>query len=347
MFTKFIMKFTIKILFIYCFSMFANNIFSQDIHFSQFINSPLTLNPAKTGDYLGNWRFMNNYRRQWGSFTTPSSPFRTISVGIDKPFDVKKNSIGLGLIVINDQSSDAQLTVNKFYGSIAYHKKIKKSFLRIGVQGGYVIKNYSKGKLTFPNQFDNTSGLFNSGITSGENSLSEDISYPDVNAGLVWNLQKPRFQPEIGISLFHINQPSESYTGKGNNLPMRQVIHGSGKYLLSKKIFVQPSFLIMNHAQASDVLFGTHAGYIIPNEGSKIKYIYTGVYFRDGFKSNYDSFIGLIGINLYNFDIGFSYDFNVSELKSVTNYKGGFEISIIYISPKLKLNQISIPCDRY
>lgn len=341
------MNFTIKILLIFCFSLFAINLFSQDIHFSQFLNSPLTLNPAKTGDYQGNWRFMNNYRRQWGSITTPSSPFRTISVGIDKPFDVKKSSIGLGLILINDESSDAQLTVNKIYGSIAYHKKIKKSFLRIGIQGGYVVKSYSADKLTFPNQFDNTSGHFNSGFASGENSLSEGISYPDVNAGLIWNMQRPRFQPEIGISLFHINQPSESFAGKTNKLPMRQVIHGSGKYLLSKKIFVQPSFLMMNHAKASDALLGTHAGYIIPNEASKIKYIYTGIYFRDGLKRNSDSFIGLIGINLYNFDLGFSYDFNVSELKTVTNYKGGFEISIIYISPKLKLNQISIPCDRY
>ncbi|OFX57920.1 MAG: hypothetical protein A2046_07330, partial [Bacteroidetes bacterium GWA2_30_7] len=245
------MNYTHKIILFSLFSIFTRSISAQDIHFSQFLNSPLTLNPAKTGDYQGNWRFMNNYRRQWGSFTKPSSPFRTISVGIDKPFDVKKSSIGLGLIVINDQSSDAQLTVNKFYGSIAYHKKIKKNYLRIGLQGGYVIKNYSSSKLTFPNQFDNTKGNFNSGIASGENSLSEGISYPDINAGAIWNLQKPRFMPEIGISMFHINQPSESFAGKTNKLPMRQVIHGSGKYLLSKRIFIQPSFLIMNHAKAS------------------------------------------------------------------------------------------------
>jgi hypothetical protein len=37
----------------------------QDIHFSQYYASPLSLNPANTGNYDGDWRLMNSYRQQW------------------------------------------------------------------------------------------------------------------------------------------------------------------------------------------------------------------------------------------------------------------------------------------
>ena len=45
--------------------------FGQDIHFSQFYSSPLTLNPAYTGNYEGNWRVMSNYRTQWSAIAEP------------------------------------------------------------------------------------------------------------------------------------------------------------------------------------------------------------------------------------------------------------------------------------
>lgn len=341
------MKIKIIIFFCIAFAISFYRLNAQDIHFSQFLASPLTLNPAKTGDYDGNWRFMNNFRRQWGSFVSPPIPYTTISVGIDKPFEIKRDILALGLIVINDESSDSKFTSNKIFGSIAYHKKNNKSYLRFGLQGGYVIKNYLQNQLTFPNQFDNTTGYFNSAIGNNETNLGEQSSYMDLNGGVEWTRLGNKFQPEIGISFFHFISPDESFSGQPNKLPVRQVIYGKGKYLLSKKIFVQPSFLLMNQANASDALIGSHFGYNITTESPLLKTIFTGIYFRDGVKRNPDSFIMLIGANIKNFEIGFSYDINVSELKSATNYRGGFEISIIYIAPKLRLNQISIPCDRF
>nr|MBP6456087.1 type IX secretion system membrane protein PorP/SprF [Chitinophagaceae bacterium] len=43
---------------------------SQGLHFSQFYNAPILLNPANTGIIAnGNWRAGGNYRTQW--FTIP------------------------------------------------------------------------------------------------------------------------------------------------------------------------------------------------------------------------------------------------------------------------------------
>jgi len=38
---------------------------AQDPNFSQFFVSPLTLNPALTGKFDGNFRIAGNYRDQW------------------------------------------------------------------------------------------------------------------------------------------------------------------------------------------------------------------------------------------------------------------------------------------
>src|SRR5881392_4144784 len=51
---------------------------AQDLHFSQFFNSPLTTNPANTG-FLpdGDYRLGINYRNQWS--TIMSVPYKTMS----------------------------------------------------------------------------------------------------------------------------------------------------------------------------------------------------------------------------------------------------------------------------
>ena len=55
---------------------------AQDLHFSQFFNSPLTTNPANTGFIPdANYRVGINYRSQWTSvpapYTTSGSPVRS------------------------------------------------------------------------------------------------------------------------------------------------------------------------------------------------------------------------------------------------------------------------------
>jgi hypothetical protein len=51
---------------------------AQDLHFSQFFNSPLTTNPANTGFIPdGDYRLGVNFRNQWASVMP--LPYRTVS----------------------------------------------------------------------------------------------------------------------------------------------------------------------------------------------------------------------------------------------------------------------------
>jgi hypothetical protein len=72
------MKIRIYILFGAWNLLFVISMNGQDLHFSQFMNSPLTTNPANTGFIPGgDYRVGINYRNQWSSVML--IPYKTMS----------------------------------------------------------------------------------------------------------------------------------------------------------------------------------------------------------------------------------------------------------------------------
>jgi type IX secretion system PorP/SprF family membrane protein len=323
--------------------------FGQDIHFSQYYASPLSVSPANTGNYSGDLRVMANYRRQWGSFSDQAStPFTTMSLGVDKVFFLQNNDrVSGGLYIVNDKSSPNKLVVNKFFASGAYHKKFGKHNLGAGLQVGFVNKSLNTKDFTYPEDWDIDNGNFNSDYSNSETASSDGISYLDFNVGATWSSKFGNFEPFATISAFHINSPKESYLDKDNKLPIRKAMHFGGKYTLKNRIFITPSIFTMSHAKASNLLIGSNVGLIVSEKIAPIRNVFGGVYFRDGISRNPDALIVVVGGTFYNFEVGLSYDLNVSELHKATNYKGGLELSLIYIIPSTKLTKITIPCERY
>src|SRR4249919_1609661 len=94
---------------------------AQDIHFSQYFSAPLTINPALTGGFAGDYRAGVNYRTQWGSVTVP---YRTFDLYGDLNIGrriISRNFWAVGLNVISDRAGDGDLSVTKIMGSGAYH----------------------------------------------------------------------------------------------------------------------------------------------------------------------------------------------------------------------------------
>src|SRR6476619_1518574 len=112
---------------------------AQDLHFSQFFNSPLTTNPANTGFIPdGDYRLGINYRDQWS--TIMSVPYTTMSDFGD--VKLMKNRfengwIGLGGVILRDVAGSGNLTSTKLYGSVAYHQLLGySSLLSLGFNVG-------------------------------------------------------------------------------------------------------------------------------------------------------------------------------------------------------------------
>lgn len=322
------------------------NLNAQDIHFSQFWASPLSLNPAETGRFDASWRFSNNYRTQWNALGTP---FRTISVGFDKPFEVGQSSkIGAGIFAVNDRSGGSKLTVTKILASVSYIVKIdRKHEISVGIQPGYVMKDFTQKGLSFPTQFNPETGLFDPDYNiSAIPDNNEKLGYFDMNAGVFYAYNAGKVQPYGGVSLFHLTMPKESFSNNANSkLSIRTAISGGVHWFLTKNWELNPSLFVMYNKKANNWLVSCVANYHLPNK-VVFKKLSAGVLARYSL-GNVDSFILTAGVNIWDFDLGISYDINISHLIKATSARGAFEVSLIYKFYRIKTNEITIPCDRY
>src|SRR4051812_49084197 len=92
-------------LFVFTASIFVyNSSKSQDLHFSQWFNSPLTTNPANTGFIPdADYRIGANYRSQYVNVL--AAPYKTISIFADAQLlrDRFENAwLGVGGVILRD-----------------------------------------------------------------------------------------------------------------------------------------------------------------------------------------------------------------------------------------------------
>ena len=84
---------------------------AQDLHFSQWFNSPLTTNPANTGFIPdADYRLGANYRNQWSSIM--SVPYKTMSVWGDA--QVFRNRIESGWVGVGGAILHRLANLTKF-----------------------------------------------------------------------------------------------------------------------------------------------------------------------------------------------------------------------------------------
>lgn len=304
---------------------------AQDIHFSQFYASPLTLNPALTGKVNGNWRVAGIFRSQWGGIPNGSgATYGTPSASFDMPIFVgknKKDAVGVGGVFINDNSNGRQYKLTRGMLSVSYIKSLGKDGkhqLSLGVQGG--IQQNKGGFFRFADQFSNAE--FQNGSTSIDASLNDQSKIvPDFNTGLFYN---GAFTSKLtffaGFSMFHLFEPKEEFgSGAASELPRRYVVHTGAEWDITKKVSLYPGLIYMNQAKNQELNFGANVGYHLKNTADERTTLYAGAWYR-----NQDAFIAMVGAEYKRIRLGFSYDVTTSNLENA-NTRGSFEISLIYV----------------
>ena len=312
------------------FFVFAN-LQAQDIHYSQFYYSPLTLNPALTGAMDGTYRIGGIYKNQWSSISSPFV-YSTPSVSADfKLFSgaLNNNSLGVGLLLLNDRSGNGNLRNFTAMLSLAYHQALDREgnyHLSVGLQGGIVQKSIDFAALDFGDEFD---GLGFDGITA-EQFKYYQISYADFSTGvLLYGMPNNHTRFQLGVSAFHLTTPTETFFASSDNqLDMRYVVHGSLSLRAGKKIYVFPSAEYQFQNADNELVWGANFGY---NTNQSIRGIpqifYVGVFNL----LRYD-IIPTVGLMMKGFQAGLSYDVNISsDLNPATGGKGGFEIALNYM----------------
>jgi len=311
-----------------CFSL---NALCQDIHFSQFYASPLTLNPAMTGNLNGNYRLTAIYRNQYATIPAPYNTF-----GVSGDMSILRNSLGgdhagIGITAFNDVAGDGNLSNTSVFLSAAYHKgldRFKRHNFSVGIQGGFTQRSLDFSKLYFGNQLGDEG--FNPALyPSYEPVEDQSFGYFDFNIGAMYT---GRLVEGIsgygGVSFFHFAQPEESFLGTENRLASRLVLHGGGEVFFNNTFSISPSGIYMQQAGAKELTLGSAVSYHFLNAGQNGKRtsLFSGLWYRIPHEI---IFVG--GIDFKDIRFGLSYDLTISDLSNANAYQGGFEVSLAYI----------------
>lgn len=318
---------------------------AQDPHFTQFFVSPLTLNPALTGLFSGDIRFAANYRSQWSSISTP---FVTSTFSGD--MGILKNTIpyndiwGAGLLVLYDQTGGGGLKSNYIGLSTAYHKGLDaegSKTLAVGVQVAWEQKRLNYTSLLFEKQLTNLG--FDPTVPNGENFTNSSLSYPDYNIGVLYNASMGKYgNMYAGASYYHLSQPNESFLGENYPLHSRLTLHGGGGFAPTDLTRVYLSGLFMQQSGATELDFGGAFGFVINKQPMDANVFYIGSWYRWN-----DAINPYVGLEINDFHVGVSYDINVSSLHPASNYRGGVELSLVYIFKKTGKDQRPINCPKF
>ncbi|MFN0082939.1 MAG: PorP/SprF family type IX secretion system membrane protein [Ferruginibacter sp.] len=321
---------------------FSAAVHAQDPHFSQFFASPLTLNPAFTGKFDGQWRLAANHRDQWPSipkaYVTTSGSF---DFGVMKDKLPKGDVFGIGISGVSDASANDQLKLNFGSVSLSYHKALDEdgyNTIGAGFQGTYSSLTLDEGKLTFEDMLrqNGFTGARTDFLTNGNNQ-----NYFDVNAGLLFSgSSNGTNNYYAGISVYHVNRPKVGFQDQNYYLANRITLHGGGSLPVADALTFNASIIHQRQSKASETTLGGALAYNLnANEGNPSS-IYIGSWLRVN-----DALIPYVGLEVGGLRIGASYDVNVSSLKTATASRGGSEFSLIYI--KKKAESIGIPCPKF
>jgi type IX secretion system PorP/SprF family membrane protein len=317
----------------------------QDPHFSQFFASPLTLNPAYTGKFDGSFRVSGNYRNQW---PTINNAFTTATAAIDFPILTNRlpefDTWGVGVLALNDQSGNKILKNTFLSVSTAYHKGLDEDGfhqLAIGFQGTYASKRLDITKADFE---DELTALGFTGVTSEVfNNQDVAINYFDLNTGLLYSGTTNGYNSfYMGVSVYHVNKPKETFQGGDFLLNPRLTIHGGGYLPLDQTKTLHASFIHQRQAGAVETVVGGAVSFNLNGDEDNPVALYTGLWYRFS-----DAFIPYLGLEFGGLRIGASYDLNNSALNTASNSRGGNEISLIYIRKPTDPNKKKYNCPKF
>lgn len=316
----------------------AGRAFSQSYHFSQFFSTPLLTNPANTGFTEGPFRAASNIRSQGmsggsnyftGYLSADVSPLRShLPEG---------HKAGLGLYVMNDQSLGGALQSNSVGMSAAYHVGLDpygEQSIGLGVQGTYNQRRIDYSKLTFENQYG--PGGVNIGLPVGEPLDFQSKQFFDVNAGILYNASLEHKSFFAGLAVYNILQHKDNLLSGEFNMPTRITFQTGGQFWIGEYGKVYASLTTLSQAKAYEVTVGSAYGHQL-TDGEKNELL-AGMWYR--YK---DALIPYLGYQTKTVQVGLSFDYTVSGVKTGSQVRNGYELTLLYKAPDNRELKVLIP----
>ncbi len=335
-----------NIILVFLFLLSQHFLGAQDLHFSQYFNTPLLVNPANTGfnpDF--DFRVGGNYRNQWANV---GNPYKTMGVwGDTKLFtDRFENGwMGIGGSLMKDVAGSGSLSATSGFATVAYHQMIGYNSLLSGGFGlGFTTKRIDISKLSFDNQWNGR--FFDVTIPTNEPFSNSQSSYLDLQMGMNFAyFASENAYFNAGLSVMHINNPRESFydpTVSNNRLQKRYTAFMNGSFKMQDFWIVNPNVYVSKMGNAWESVLGFNAHRDLTGGGQS--QLILGLYYR-----NMDALIPMVGYEVNDLKITVNYDATISALGSLNATRGAYEISIVKsgIFPSSAGKSISCPTVRF
>lgn len=316
---------------------------AQDIHFSQFFEAPLLRNPSLAGIFSGDIRVQAVYRDQWNSVT---NAYKTGSMNAEYKLPIGKANdfVTAGLQILYDRAGTVSWVSTHILPALNYHKSLsveRNSYLSLGFMGGPVMRSFDRSKMTTNSTYD--------GIGDGETFVEPKYTYIDGAVGMSYNTQlndNPDNNIFIGVAYHHFNRPGNSFYRNATATVEPKWVASGGL-----KLSVTPASYITLQADHSmqgkfketvaGALYGIKLGQDIDNPAYTL---HGGAFLRWN-----DALIPVIKIDYNPFSVSFSYDVNISKLKTSSYGRGGFELGISYLGFTNRNNSTlnAVNCPRF
>jgi type IX secretion system PorP/SprF family membrane protein len=295
----------------------------NNIHFSQFYNVPLYLNPANAGNFSDLFRFNAIVRRQWSGLQAGGAndafAMQTMGLGIDLNLG---NSVGAGLMVISDQTGSAIFNTTIISPTLSKHFNFKNKRLSFGIQPSYTVAQVDVSKVRFfqlePNDFQSS-------------------SYFDLGLGVKYIHDFDNLTFHTSFAVDHLLGAKQSFLVNGSGQEIPKQFKGALNIEWEPLPYLQfiPGYYIAWQANATNMLYGSNVAYKIPFKtpfGSPI--LIGGLWGRSN-RANLESIIPKIGLKYASLIAMFSYDYHVNlrrdDISSFTpNNVNTIELSVIY-----------------
>lgn len=331
--------------------LFTSCAYSQDIHFSQFYDSPALLNPAMTG-VMSNLSASLQYKNQWSSVTVP---YQTLAASFEMKFNQRAweqgsqsnilyrkaaHNLAGGISFFRDKAGDGNMGLTQVNLSLASQVPLSQNnSISAGLQASIAQRSIDYSKLIWPNQYNGTG--YDQNINPGEDVSSNKFFYTDFAAGLLWTYGKgemymtanDEIKANAGIAIYHISEPKQGFLSTNSEtLNIRYVVHAGMCYgFKNTSNSIAPSFMLNLQGPSKELVIGALFKHRLREDSKYTGNIKSAQVSIGGYYRNSDAIIPTVLLEMGQYALGVSYDVNVSNLHVASTHRGGIEIMLRFV----------------
>ena len=295
------------------------HLYPQDIHFSNWTESPLISSAPTTGYFSGNYRILSNFRNQWRAVTTP---YKTLAVSAEaRDFIPSLPKVRAALAFARDITGDSQWITTQAQCILAYEIKLNPNLSLTPLLGtGITQQRYSDEHLQYDRQWNGT--FYDPSLGSGENFTQFNNHFLQVTHGISLGIERGTSHSLLGYSM-QINSTNDNAVGFGIQRYSRTTLVGIHQRNLGNDYSIEPSIQMQFQKNHHSLLPGIKLYKALQTDSWHRAIAHAGMRVRI-----HDALIPLIGIQYDQWLGGISYDINLSKLKTASNGRGSFELYI-------------------